>query len=138
MREVSGIPIDPELPPGFDDTPNDERPDSHQEWWHRPYIVTDRFEIERYEQYVARVKALGYEPDFDQNRWDALQLAQAKSWQAAWPTGVRYTVRCLDGGAWDRSTNYGSFPTLDAALEAAGKLGNAPTLDDEEPAPGPY
>lgn len=135
---MKNIPIDPKLPPGFDDTPNDERPESHQEWWHRPYIVTDRFEIERYEQYVARVKALGYEPDFDQARWDALQLAQAKSWQAAWPSGVRYCVRCLDGGAWDRSTNYGMFPTLEAALEAAGKLGNAPELADEnEPEPGP-
>ena len=30
----------------------------------------------------------------------------------AWPKGVRYDVRCLDGGAWDRSTWWGSFATL--------------------------
>lgn len=37
----------------------------------------------------------------------------------AWPSGVRYTVRCLDGGAWDRSTNWGSVATLELALARA-------------------
>lgn len=36
-----------------------------------------------------------------------------------WPEGVRYDVRCLDGGAWDRSTNRGAFPSLDAAVDHA-------------------
>ncbi len=36
-----------------------------------------------------------------------------------WPKGVRYDVRCLDGGAWDRSTAWGSFPTLEAAVDLA-------------------
>ena len=27
-----------------------------------------------------------------------------RTWMEFWPTGTRYDVRCLDGGAWDRST----------------------------------
>ena len=37
----------------------------------------------------------------------------------AWPGGVRYDVRCLDGGAWDRTTAWGWFATLDEAVECA-------------------
>lgn len=36
-----------------------------------------------------------------------------------WPAGVRFDVRCLDGGAWDRSTVWGMFATLPAALACA-------------------
>lgn len=38
------------------------------------------------------------------------------------PEGKRYFVRCLDGGAWDRSTNHGLFYTLESALQAARNL----------------
>lgn len=35
------FPIDPHLPYGFNDTPNDERPKSQvEEWWDRPYGLT--------------------------------------------------------------------------------------------------
>lgn len=37
----------------------------------------------------------------------------------AWPAGVRFDVRCLDGGAWDRSTVWGMFATIPAALACA-------------------
>lgn len=33
----------------------------------------------------------------------------------------KFTVRCLDGGAWDRSTNYGVASTLEEAKEIARK-----------------
>lgn len=33
--------------------------------------------------------------------------------------GGGYSVRCLDGGAWDRSTSYGHAPDLQAATELA-------------------
>lgn len=35
------------------------------------------------------------------------------------PEGIHYEVRCLDGGAWDRSTWWGGFGSLGAALECA-------------------
>lgn len=75
------LPVDPDLPPDFDSTPNELRPQSQiDEWWGRPYAVTR-------------------------------------------PDGG-FVVRCLDGGAWDRSTNYGIAATLEeAAALAASKLG---------------
>lgn len=36
-----GLPIDPRLPPGFDDTPNDERSAAElDQWWDRPFART--------------------------------------------------------------------------------------------------
>lgn len=72
-----GVLVDPDLPPRFDSTANDDRPDSHRKFWGRPYIVTQD----------------GERPGF--------------------------VVRCLDGGAWDRSTNWGKFPTLEEAVKQA-------------------
>lgn len=40
---------------------------------------------------------------------------------AAWPSETRYTVHCLDGGAWDRPTTWGWFDTLDEAMECVEK-----------------
>ncbi|MBB3923696.1 DNA-binding protein [Xanthomonas arboricola] len=38
---VDTLPIDPVLPPNFDDTPNDERPvDQLDMWWDRPYALS--------------------------------------------------------------------------------------------------
>ena len=93
------IPVDPKLPKNFDSTPNDERPASHRRWFGRPYIET--YTLERL--YATR------SPTDDERR----------RWLAAWPGGTRYDVRCLDGGAWDRSTWWGSFPTLEQALACA-------------------
>ncbi len=47
----------------------------------------------------------------------------------AWPAGVRFDVRCLDGGAWDRSTVWGMFGTLSAAVECA-RAGRRVTRDE--------
>ncbi len=38
-----------------------------------------------------------------------------------WKSGTRYDVQCLDGGAWDRSTLWGSFATLAEAVAQAKK-----------------
>jgi len=82
---VDGIPIDPVLPPNFDDTPNERRPRSHQKWWRQPYVMTSPGTIDR--------RGSG--------------------------GGGRVTVRCLDGGAWDRSTWWGSFDTIAEAVAFA-------------------
>lgn len=93
------IPLNPKLPARFDSTPNDERPASHQRWWNRPYIVTFTWE----QMCGANATA-----------------EQRARWFDSWPSGTRYDVRCLDGGAWDRSTWWGSFATLKAAQACAG------------------
>lgn len=94
------IPVDPKLPKDFDNTPNEDRPKSHKRWWNRPYIVTCTF-----------------------LPWPSLTETEIevgrKKWYASWPSGTRYDVRCLDGGAWDRSTWWGSFATLEEAIRCA-------------------
>lgn len=95
MTEIE-IPIDPKLPKKFDQTPNEERPASHRQWWFRPYIVTCSWES-----------------------WNSQDEERKADWFKAWPSGTRYMVRCLDGGAWDRSTGLGAYGTLEEALEHA-------------------
>lgn len=106
---VNGIPVNPRLPRDFDNTPNENRPDSH--WWYRPFITTYSWdEIEAATR--ARI-----------DEYAAAQIAKLPEdrvqWFAAWPSGVRYCTRCLDGGAWDRSTNWGMFATLKEAVDCA-------------------
>jgi hypothetical protein len=48
-----------------------------------------------------------------------LWQADRKEWMRAYPSGIRYETRCLDGGAWDRSTTWGTYATLDEAIHAA-------------------
>jgi hypothetical protein len=95
------IPIEPKLPANFDCCPNESRPASHRRWWYRPYIkICSWAQMERH-----------------------MSTSEDRAkWFAAWPSGIRFDVRCLDGGAWDRSTCHGMFPTLKAALAAAREL----------------
>jgi hypothetical protein len=97
-------PVDPKLPAHFDETPNDERPLSHLVWWEQPFIVTRAIEA--------------MDTEYDQLGGTALAhwLADGRArWLEAWPGGTRYEARCLDGGAWDRSTCWGFFGTLEQA-----------------------
>ncbi|MDH0348208.1 hypothetical protein [Aeromonas dhakensis] len=100
-----GIPLNPCLRDDFDSTPNEERDDLElQHWWQVPYIVTYAWNEPSAE--------VGEE---QREQWRV-------NWFKAWPTGVRYDVRRLDGGAWDRSTNRGGFPSLELAVAAAQAL----------------
>ena len=66
------FPIDPVLPQGFDNTPNDARSKAELDaWWDRPFAVTNK--------------------------------------------DGSFSVRCLHGGAWDRSSWLGEAATIDAA-----------------------
>lgn len=107
---VEGIPVNPRLPRDFDNTPNEERADSP--WWYRPFITTYSWdEIES----ATRARTDEYAED------QISKLADDRiQWFAAWPSGIRYCTRCLDGGAWDRSTNWGMFATLQEAVDCAG------------------
>lgn len=92
------IPVNPKLPANFGFTPNEKRPPSHMRWWDRPYIETS---------------------SWDQMRTERSTDADRAKWYEAWPSGTRYDVRCLDGGAWDRPTCWGMFATKDDALACA-------------------
>lgn len=86
------LPVNPELPARFSNTPNHARPRTHDFWWDQPYIETE------------------YYTGPDERRAE---------WLKWWPEGVRYDVRCLDGGAWDRPTCWGMFATLADAVACA-------------------
>ena len=119
---VEGVPINPVLPPHFDQCDNSERPDSHREWFNRPYIITDGSPRESYGAVLRRladqIMAGRFEPG-TRAEWDAKQDAQHAGWLKHFPSGVRYDVRCLDGGAWDRPTGWGMVGTLEEAIHIA-------------------
>jgi len=114
---VDGMPINPVLPEDFDQTPNGERPPSHEGWWDVPYVET--LSVATWEKHFASLD--GGRAEKALLAWKEEGLAK---WLEGWPSGIRYDVRCLDGGAWDRSTSWGSFATLEQALICA--KGDAP------------
>lgn len=109
---IGGVLVNPKLPENFESTSNEWRPASHQKWWGRPFIVTesvdelDRYYAERNDKWAAE----------GQRYWET---EGRQKWTEAWPSGIRYEVRCLDGGAWDRATSWGMFATLEEALVCA-------------------
>ena len=120
-----GIPIDPVQRADFDCTPNELRdPRENQDWWGRAFIVTFGWKeaTETWSNYKARSKEVGFSPvseeEFTQRHED-----QERSWFDAWPTGTRYDVRRLDGGAWDRSTDIAMVPSMEQALSTAKECG---------------
>ena len=128
---IDGIPIDPILRDEFDVTDNDERPQMEiNDWWGKAYIRTDTWgdNEESYEEYFARLQQFNSERKArdmsliqleTKEEFTARVQRQKESWFNEFPSGTRYMVRCLDGGAWDRSTNKGSYPFLEEALQVA-------------------
>jgi len=123
---VEGIPVNPLQREYFDMTDNEEREElevSH--WWGKPYIVSDFIDQESYIEHYYRLKndskwtdeKIGTKEDYELK-----QSEDAKRWFESYPTGHRYIVRCLDGGAWDRSTRKGDFSSFDEALNYAKTL----------------
>lgn len=121
---MTDIPVNPELPEGFEETPNDGRPESHRVWWYRPFIRTDDYETRykgTYTDYKSRMENIVDEIDSEEV-YNQKQEENRRKWFDAFPTGIRYNVRCLDGGAWDRSTNHGDYGSLEEAEAKAREL----------------
>ena len=115
-----GVPINPILRPDFDVTPNEDRdPLEKEDWWGWPYICNDNWD-DNAESWEAHVERLKQYPDIkirDKETYETEKLASKKAWLEAYPTGVRYDIRCLDGGAWDRSTMWGMVGSLEEAMK---------------------
>ncbi|QIL73099.1 hypothetical protein G7048_23735 [Diaphorobacter sp. HDW4B] len=109
---VRGVLINPVLPRNFDNTPNELRPASHRKWWYRPFINVDTIE-EMDEFYASRADEYA---EKGRQSWEEGR----PRWLQAWPNGARYVVRCLNGGAWDRSCWLGAYVSLEAALDSLG------------------
>jgi len=100
---MDGVLVNPKLPKNFDSTPNDDRPEAQRrKWWERPFILS-------YSEAVSPAATCSEEE----------KEKRRAAWLEAWPSGTRWDVRCLDGGAWDRSTCWGSFATLEGAVQCA-------------------
>lgn len=108
---VDGVLVNPSQPKLFDNTPNEDRPASQAKWWNMPYVVTETVESLD-ATYAARTDEYA---DAGREYW----VKGRECWMAAWPSGTRFETRCLDGGAWDRSTSWGMFATIEAAIECA-------------------
>lgn len=121
------IPIDPKLRANFDNTPNEDRSAAEvAKWWNKPFIVSTTWEQQQgdktHADYVARVKPWNDKHNFPttpREEWEQQRAEQKKNWFEAYPSGTRYEVRCLDGGAWDRSTWRGTFAKLSEAVSFA-------------------
>lgn len=116
------IPVDPELPANFDNTPHDARPRGQiDDWWGKPFIRTCRWEdmADSYDAYLQRVRNLKDFTPESSAEFNRRQAIQKGAWFETYPTGIRYDVRCLDGGAWDRSTSWGMVGSLEEAIAIA-------------------
>ena len=111
---VDGIAIDPIFPDDFYYTANEER-DTNElaHWWGRPFIITESFTEDSYEEYCERMSGdkLKSLEEFTTRR-----EKQKKSWNERYVGGICYIVHCLTGGAWDRPSMLGNFSTLEEAL----------------------
>ncbi|MFK5949576.1 MAG: hypothetical protein QM500_12495 [Methylococcales bacterium] len=124
QKKVRGIPFNPVLRVDFDQTPNDDREALEtSDWWDLPYIRSCTWANmgDSYTAYLERVSVLKDFTPKSQTDFDLEQEEIRIRWFKSWPGGVRYEIRCLDGGAWDRSTNRGFTASLDDALKMLGK-----------------
>lgn len=115
MEIIEGIPINPDLPENFDDEDVDTRDhDEFMEWIDRPYILRTTWEEEK-ARVIDADKYMKEHGEVYERDWGEFKAG----WFGQYPSGTEYQVRCLTGGAWDRSSNWGSFDNLEGALHCA-------------------
>lgn len=115
-----GYPFNPVLRADFGNTANEYRETQEREdWWGLPYIETLSWEAreEHARKLQASHRAEGNEYVKTDAQFSAELAANRANFYEKFPEGVQYYVSCLDGGAWDRPTNWGTFASLELALE---------------------
>lgn len=122
---VEGVPINPKQRYYFDNLSNNLRPVLEEAEWHGvPYIITfnivDDHASETYQNRVKHLTAVGMADSIpSEEDWTEKHRVELERLKTTYPDGVLYSVRCYDGGAWDRSTNWGDATSLEAALVIA-------------------
>jgi len=121
-RIVDGVCINPKRRDDFNCTKHDVRPEQElSDWWGLPYVIEASYQHsdDSYQEYVTRITTvgakLGHEV-MEQEDWTIMREDNYKTFLASYPLGNAYTVRCLDGGCHDRSSNKGIYTTLNDAL----------------------
>lgn len=120
---ANGFHVNPSVPEWMDSRSLSNRSESHLEQWYLvPYIQTESFSKETYVNYRDRMKKVKVSEVLSKEAFEQWMNDWQRTWWKKWPAGVRYDVRCLDGGAEDRTTNHGSYDTLDKALAKCQRL----------------
>jgi len=118
---VQGVLVNPVLPKNFENTPNDARSElENNRWWGFPYVQSYRFSMPdiNYRAFVERMESYNFKSELpDRREYVQDKIKSRAEWYKSFPGGVRYDVHCLDGGAWDRPTWWGSFSKLDEAID---------------------
>ena len=108
--------INPKLPKHFFTRDNSLRsPSEIKRFWDKPIILTDEYKADTYEDYCERIKGFDGFKVMSAEEFAAFIEDNKQSWFKSFPSGTAYRVYCLDGGAWDRPTSWGSFGTLEEA-----------------------
>ncbi len=118
-RMVEGFPVNPCMRIDFDRTPNNCRESLEIEHWKGlPYIIEDCWDnaeehMRNTQAYHREQQDAGVITDTELETWID---AEKTKWFNRYPTGYCYTIRCLDGDAWDRGTYWGDTGSLDEAI----------------------
>ncbi|MDU8545716.1 MULTISPECIES: hypothetical protein [Pseudomonas] len=116
----NGYPFNPILRADFGNTANEYRePQEIEDWEGLPYIESMSWaQREQHDRNTQdRHRAEKNEFVISDSELEAKLAERKASFYEKYPEGIQYFVSCLDGGAWDRPTNWGCFATLDQALE---------------------
>ena len=84
---------------------------------------------ESWAQYSERMKKLENHSSFEtrnQEQFEVDKEKQKEEWFKTWgDDGLRYEVRCLDGGAWDRASEKIMTGSFNEALNMAKTINEA-------------
>ena len=121
QTKIEGIPINPCLRSGFDCTDITHRDSLEMEdWFDVPFIVHISWEDQEQQKRTLRATSQQSRNVSDQHFEDSLATIR-ELWFSQYPNGICYRVRCLDGGAPDRPTDWGDALTQEDAIELARK-----------------
>ena len=118
---TKGIMINPKTPKYMNNLDIEERTKSHiDKWWNLPYINTETYSHEKYKKHYKRLKEYESYPNEeirDIENYEKEKYEDHIAWFKYWKKGIRYDVRCLNGGAWDRTLSLASFDNIEDAIE---------------------
>lgn len=117
-QTYKGILVNPRLPEDFDELAHEDREQAQVDtWWDRPFIRTETVADVVAFSFAAEGAFREARPSLAKSEEDLAEhiTRLRENFLEKYPDGVRYEVRCLDGGAWDRSTCWGYAGSLEGA-----------------------
>jgi len=112
--------INPKIPKHFFDRDIGLRSESEiNKFWNVPIIFTEEYsDNDTWADYQKRTaKNTADYVCRTEEAFNAWIAEKKESWLKYFPSGLAFRVHCLDGGAWDRPTEWGAFGSLDEAKQ---------------------